>query len=52
MLTGQTLHPSFVAAKAFPNPSSDLATNSLIRQMLEFEQSKRPTADDILKANS
>lgn len=49
MLTGQTLHPSFVAAKAFAEPSTDSATNALIRQMLEFEQSKRPTAADVLR---
>lgn len=50
MLTGETPHPSFVAAKAFPDPSSDVPTNALIRQMVEFEQSKRPTATDVLAA--
>jgi serine/threonine protein kinase len=48
MLTGQTLDPSFVAAKAFEDPCADHETCGLIRQMLEFDQSKRPTADDIL----
>src|SRR5437016_10232466 len=52
MLTGQTLDPSFVAAKAFTDPCSDSVTNTLIRQMVEFEQGKRATADDILKAIS
>ena len=47
MLTGQTLDPSFVAAKAFPDPSSDSTTNALIREMVEFDQSKRPTAADV-----
>ena len=27
-------------------------TNALIRQMVEFDQRKRPTADDILKVMS
>ncbi len=52
MLTGQTLDPSFVAAKVFADPSSDDGTNGLIRQMVEFDQSKRPTAEDILKTLS
>ncbi|MGE0704928.1 MAG: serine/threonine-protein kinase [Vicinamibacterales bacterium] len=52
MLTGDTPGPFVVGAKAFADPSSDPATNTFIRQMLEFEQSKRPTADDILKAIS
>ncbi len=50
MLTGDTPDPAVVAAKAFSDPCSDSETNALIRQMLEFDQSKRPTAADILKA--
>jgi serine/threonine protein kinase len=50
MLTGDTPDVAVVAAKAFPDPCSDPATNALIRQMVEFEQSKRPTAADILNA--
>lgn len=52
MLTGNTPDPAVVAAKAFGDPSSDFVTNRLIRQMLEFDQSKRPTAADILQAMS
>lgn len=48
MMTGDTPDPFVVGAKAFADPSRDLQTNSLIRQMLEFEQSKRPAAADIL----
>jgi serine/threonine protein kinase len=49
MLTGVTPDPAVVAAKAFADPCSDSETNCIIRQMLEFDQSKRPTAADILK---
>jgi serine/threonine-protein kinase len=52
MLTGDTPDPAVVAAKAFADPCSDSEANALIRQMLEFDQSKRPTAADILKAMS
>lgn len=52
MLTGDTPDPAVVAAKAFADPSSDSTTNALIRKMLEFDQSKRPTAADILLAKS
>jgi serine/threonine protein kinase len=52
MLTGDTPDPFVVGAKAFADPCGDPATNALIRQMVEFEQSKRPTAEDILKAIS
>ena len=52
MLTGDTPDPFVVGAKAFGDPSSDSKTNALIRQMLEFEQRKRPTAADILTAMS
>ena len=52
MLTGETPDPFVVGAKAFADPSADSQTNALIRQMLEFEQSKRPTADAILTAMS
>lgn len=48
MLTGQTLDPSFVAAKVFVDPCSDVETNAFIRKMLEFDRSRRPTASDIL----
>ncbi len=48
MLTGDTPDPAVVAAKAFADPCSDSETNTLIRQMLEFDQSKRPTAADVL----
>ena len=50
MLTGDTPDPAVAAAKAYPDPCRDSQTNALIRQMLEFEQSNRPTAVDILKA--
>jgi serine/threonine protein kinase len=52
MLTGDTPDVAVVAAKAFPDPCSDSVTNALIRQMVEFEQSKRPTVVDILSATS
>jgi serine/threonine protein kinase len=50
MLTGHTPDPAVVAAKAFDDPCSDPDTNAMIRQMLEFNPIKRPTAADILKA--
>lgn len=52
MLTAKTPDVQAVAAKAFPDPCSDSATNALIRQMVEYEQSKRPTVDEILAATS
>lgn len=52
MLTGKTPDVQTVAAKAFPDPCSDSATNALIRQMVEYEQSKRPAVDTILSAVS
>ncbi len=52
MLTGDTPDPFVVGAKAFADASTDSQTNFLIRQMLEFEQSKRPTAVDIMTALS
>jgi serine/threonine protein kinase len=52
MLTGDTPDPFVVGAKAFADPCPDSETNTLIRQMLEFDQSKRPTAADILKSIS
>lgn len=52
MLTGDTPDVAVVAAKAFPDPCADSATNALIRRMVEFEQSKRPAVADILSAVS
>ena len=52
MLTGDTPDPAVAAAKAFSDPCSDAQTNTLIRQLLEFEQSKRPTSSRLLSALS
>jgi serine/threonine protein kinase len=52
MLSGKTPDPAAVGAQAFADPCSDSETNALIRQMLEFDQSKRPTVADLLTAVS
>jgi len=52
MLSGKAPDPAAVGAKAFADPCSDSETNALIRQMLEFDQSKRPTVADLLTAVS
>lgn len=48
MLTGTTPDPAAVAAQAFSDPSMIDSLNSLIRRMIRFVPSERPTVDEVL----
>lgn len=49
MLTGQTLDPTQVVAGDFEDPCADPNINALIRRMLKYKPSDRPTLDEILE---
>jgi serine/threonine-protein kinase len=49
MLTGVTPDPAAVGAQAFADPSSVPAVNDLIRRMLKYDPSSRPTAEEVMR---
>lgn len=49
MLTGKTSDPAEIAAQAFADPSTSPAVNSMIRRMLQYKPSERPTVEDLLE---
>lgn len=48
MLTGTTPDPAAVGAQAFSDPTVLDSVNALIRRMLQFRPTERPTADELV----
>lgn len=49
MLTGNTLDPTQVVAGDFDDPCADTNINALIRRMLKYKPSDRPSLDEVLE---
>lgn len=49
MLTGNTLDPTQVVAGDFDNPCGHSNVNALIRRMLKYKPSERPSLDELLE---